>query len=575
MTDFERSKDETIKENSDYLRGSIKEELQKDKPFFEHDNTKLLKFHGIYQQDNRDTRQQRTASKQEKEYIFMIRTKLPQGQLTPQQYLALDEISKKYTNNTLRITTRQTYQFHGVIKGNLYKTLNEINQQLVLTYGGCGDVVRNVMACPVCDIDPSYNLDLGEWAKKISNHFLPRTNSYFEIWINDEKIKLPEVTNPLTLGVDQVEPVYGKTYLPRKFKIGLAMQNDNCTDILTQDIGIVAITERSGLESQVSKLIGFNILVGGGLGFTHNKPETYPRLGSELGFVIPEKLILVLEGIVTIQRDYGDRCERKHARMKYLIDDKGLDWFENELEKRTGFKLEKLRANVNYMPYDHLGWKKQLNGNWYLGIFIENGRIADKEGKKIKTALKEIIERFSPNIRNSPQQNIILTNIKEKDKSKIDKILENYGLYIVNKNLSPLRRNSIACVALPTCGLALAEAERALPGIIDELERLGFGDEEISFRMSGCPNSCSRPPVSEIGIIGMSANKYNIYVGGNMEGTRINKLYAENVRGEDMVSEITKLLNVYRKNKLRHERFGDFSNRFGLDELKALVNKIS
>ena len=519
------TKEELVKENSNYLRGTIKEELAKNTIYFDEINTKLLKFHGIYQQDNRDTRQERIANKLEKEYSFMIRTKLPSGELTSKQYLGLNEICDKYTNKTLRITTRQTIQFHGVIKGNLHKTLNELNKNLILTYGACGDVVRNVMACPVCNIDPKYSVDLTKLAKEISDYLLPNTRSYYEVWINEEKIDL---------GDKEEEPLYGKTYLPRKFKIGLAMPHDNCIDVFTQDIGVVGIGRDQSLQ-------GFNLLVGGGLGHHHNKPETYPRLASELGFIKPDKLIDTLEKIVTIQRDYGTRTNRKHARMKYLIDDRGLDWFKAELEKRIGFKLEPSKKITEYKMCDHLGWNKQINGLWYLGLFIENGRIIDTNERQIKIGLKEIIEKFEPGIRLTPHQNMILTNIKEENKNKINEILAKYKFY-TKETVSELRRNSMACPALPTCGLALAEAERAVPDVIDELEKFGFGDKKVSIRMSGCPNSCSRPPVAEIGIIGMSANKYNIYTGGNFEGTKLNKLFKENIAGENIASEIASLL---------------------------------
>lgn len=521
------AKEELVKEKSNYLRGTIKEELKKSTSCFNETDNKLLKFHGVYQQDNRDIRQERIASKLEKEYSFMIRTKLPAGELTPKQYLGLNKISDKYTNKTLRITTRQTIQFHGIIKGNLHKTLNEINKILILTYGACGDVVRNIMACPVCDIDSEYSVDLTKLAKEISDHLLPNTRAYYEIWVNEEKIDLDN---------GKEEPFYGKTYLPRKFKIGLALPHDNCIDVFTQDIGVVGICNGKLLE-------GFNLLVGGGLGHHHNKPETYPRLASELGFITPDKLIDTLEKIVTIQRDYGTRTNRKHARMKYLIDDRGLDWFKQELEKRIGFKLELSKQITEYKMCDHLGWNKQNNGLWYLGLFIENGRIIDTNSRQIKTGLKEITEKFEVGIRLTPHQNIILTNIKEESKTKIDEMLKKYKIY-TKENVSPLRRNSMACPALPTCGLALAEAERALPNIIDELENLGFGEETVSIRMSGCPNSCSRPPVAEIGIIGMSANKYNIYTGGALEGTRLNKIHKENVAGEKIAEEIAALLKA-------------------------------
>ena len=555
-----KTKEEIIKENSNYLHGNVKDELLKKTSSFNSDNAKILKFHGIYQQDNRDSRQERAEKKLEKEFSFMIRTKLPGGQLTPEQYLGLDEISNKYANKTLRITTRQTIQFHGVIKGNLHKTLNEINKNLVNTYGACGDVVRNVMSCPVCDIDSNHPINLGAIAKEISDYFLPRTRAYYEIWVNEEKIELDNN--------DDVEPLYGKFYLPRKFKIGIALPDDNCIDVFTQDVGLVSVLSNDG-----KGILGYNILVGGGLGHTHNKPETYPRLASELGFIEPEYLIKTIEGIVLIQRDYGSRTDRRHARMKYLIDDKGLEWFKSELAIRTKIKLKPSKPGVKYTFHDHLGWNKQKDGNWYVGIFIENGRIFDSGNILIKTGLKEIIKTYKTNVRATPNQNIILTNIKEADKNQIDKLLDKYGFYRVSKNLSSLRRFSMACPALPTCGLALAEAERTLPSIINELERLGYGDDALSIRMSGCPNSCSRPPVAELGIIGMSADRYNIYVGGSLEGTRLNKLYMEGVTGKNLALEISRLFNTYRGNYKGDEKFGDFCNRVGVENIKSLVSK--
>ncbi|MBI2995156.1 MAG: NADPH-dependent assimilatory sulfite reductase hemoprotein subunit [Candidatus Melainabacteria bacterium] len=535
----EHTKEEIIKGSSNYLRGDIKEELSKDTSHFKEETTKVLKFHGIYQQDNRDTRMQRVSQKIDKEYMFMIRTKLPGGQLTGEQYLGLNSICDKYSNQTLRITTRQTIQFHGVIKGDLNKTLNEINQSLVITYGSCGDTVRNVTACPVCDIDPDCSINLNKLAQEISNHFLPKSRAYYEIWIDGEK----------NTGIEQ-EPLYGKTYLPRKFKIGLALPHDNCVDVFIQDVGVVGICHDKSLW-------GFNILVGGGLGYTHKKPETFPRLGSELCFVTPERLIKTLEKIVTIHRDYGGRVNRKHARLKYLIEDKGINWFRTKLESRTGSKLEPFKKIQNYNVYDHLGWHNQKSDLWYLGLFIENGKICDSDKRKIKTGLKEIVEKFSPDIRLTPQQNIILANIKEEHKDEINKIIEKYKIYTV-ENVSNLRRNSMACPALPTCGLALAEAERALPSIIDELEKLGYGEEMLSLRMSGCPNSCSRTPMAELGIIGISTNRYNIHAGGNFEGTRLNKICKENILGKSVVSEIARLLETYREKRNPNERFGDF-----------------
>ncbi len=544
------TKEEVAKAQSNYLRGTIKEELKENSSHFNETNIKLLKFHGVYQQDDRDTRQERIANKLEKEYSFMIRTKLPSGQLTGKQYLQLNEVCNEYANKTLRITTRQTIQFHGIIKGDLHESLNEINKNLITTYGACGDVVRNVTACPVCDIDLDYSIDLTKIAKEISDHLLPNTRSYYEVWVDEEKIDL---------GNNDEEPLYGKTYLPRKFKIGISLPHDNCIDVFTQDVGIIA-TEG-----------GFNLLIGGGLGHTHNKPETYPRLASELCFTTQEKLLSILENIVKIQKDYGIRTNRKHARLKYLIDDKGVDWFKNELEKRLGYKLESFKKLNDFKTTDHLGWHKQKNGLWYIGLFIENGRILDDSKKQIKTGLKEIIEEFNPDIRLTAHQNIVLVNIKEEDKNKINEKLETYKIF-KEETVSSLRRNSMACPALPTCGLALAEAERYLPNVIDELESLGFKDEVLTLRISGCPNSCSRTPVSELGIIGTSTNKYNVYVGGDFQGTRLNKIYKENVSSQDLVGEIAKLFNAYRENKKTDEGFGNFCTRVSIEKLRLLIN---
>ncbi len=540
-------KEEVVKINSNYLRGTIKEDLKKNTSIFSEDDIKLLKFHGTYQQDDRDKRAQLTAEGKEKAYSFMIRTKLPGGELSAKQYLGLHGICEKYANQTLRITTRQTIQFHGIIKGELKSSIAEINKKLINTYGACGDVVRNIMAPPVSDIDPDYPMDLCKLARDLSEYLTPNTRAYYEIWVDEEKIDLSK---------KEEEPIYGKTYLPRKFKIGIAIPEDNSIDLFTQDVGIIA------LEG------GFNILLGGGLGHSHNKPETYPRLADDFCFVNPDDLVKVVTAIVLIQRDHGCRENRKHARMKYLVDDKGLDWFKSEVEKRVGFKLQSFKKINSYKTRDYLGWHKQKNGNWYLGLFIENGRIYDGADKKIKTGLKEIIEKFNPGVRLTPQQNIILTNINEKDKSAIDKLIQEYNISTL-ETVSPLRRNSISCVSLPTCGLALAEAERYLPKVITELEKLGYAQESLTIRMSGCPNSCSRPPVAELGIIGLSANKYNVYIGGDFDGKRLNKIYLESVSSNNLVSEIAKLFKVYREKRNPGERFGDFCNRVGVENLKT------
>lgn len=528
--------EEILKENSNFLRGTLKKELAEESAKFNGDNSKLLKFHGIYQQDDRDLRKKLLTEKKEKAYSLMIRTKLPGGKLAAKQYLILDSIADQYTNKTLRLTTRQTIQYHGVLKKNIKKTVQEINKLLINSYGACGDVVRNVMAPPVSDIDSDYPEDLIKTADEISNYFLPESRAYYEVWLEDEN------GERISDGIERIEneSIYGKTYLPRKFKIGIGTTFDNSTDIFTQDIGIVAIINNN-------KIDGFNVYVGGGLGHHHNKPETYPRLASPLCFCDKKDLLNITEKIVEIQRDFGCRENRKHARFKYLIDDKGLDWFKEEIEKRLGFKLNPVYPVNEFKSRDYLGWHKQKNGDWYLGIFVENGRLKDQEKIQTKSGIRKIVEKFSCNVRISPQQNIILCDIKEKDKIAIDDIISDSGFYVYGKTLSNLRRNSIACVSMPTCSLAIAEAERFLPSLITELENMGYGGKEVTIRISGCPNSCSRAPVAQIGMIGTSLNKYNLYSGGEFNGTKLNKIAKENVSSEDLAKEIGKLIDLLKE----------------------------
>lgn len=558
-TDKNKSKVEIIKENSNNLRGSIAQQLAEDKDDFDREGYELLKFHGIYQQDDRDLRQERKKEGKGKKYIFMLRTKNPGGgELTSRQWLAHDEIADKYGNGNFRITTRQDIQFHGVGKENLRSTIKYLNKHLIPTYGACGDSNRNTVADPISNIRKGSKIDLQKWAKLISNQFNYRSNAYYDIWLDGE---LYQNTDPEK---DETENIYGNAYLPRKFKIGLAQPIDNSVDVHTNDIGIVAIIN--------DKHEGFNILVGGGLGSHHKQPKTYPRHASPLAFVTGDKLLDVVTRIVEFQRDNGDRKDRKHARLKYVVEEWGIEKVKKDLEKRLGYNLDPPKQGIQLkQPTDHYGWHKQNTpGLWYLGLFIENGRIKDTENIKLKSGLREIIKKYNLEVRLSPLQDVILTNIKEQNKGNIDSMLLEFGIK-THKDYSTLRLNSMACPALPTCGLALAESERVMPSIIKELEKRGYGKEDIKIRMSGCPNACSRPTTSEIGIMGVSPEKYNIYLGGDYQGTRLNTIFDELIKDVEIPTLICNLIDIYREHKKGNEQFGDFCNRFGNKKLKSIL----
>ncbi len=555
MGGIEKSRVEVIKENSNGLRGSIAEELGKETDHFSHEDYQILKFHGIYQQDDRDLRQELKKEGKDKKYIFMIRTKHPGGELSADQWQVLNRISDQCADGTLRITTRQDIQFHGVGKENLKRAIQLLNSEKISTYGACGDGNRNTVACPVSDIRKESSFDAQKWANLISERLSYKSKSYYEIWVDDERI--PEE--------DEAETIYGKTYLPRKFKIGIGHPDDNCIDVHTHDIGIVPVLDGS--------LLGFNVMVGGGLGSTHRQAKTYPRLGDPIAFVEPERLLDTVTRIVEFQRDNGDRADRKHARLKYVVEEWGVQRVRNELETRLGHKLSDSKPVKLSNIENHLGWHEQnTQGLWYLGIFVENGRIKDTNDSKMKTGLREIVQNFRTGIRLTPLQDIVLTNIPS---GKIGAIRSELKLYRIKteNEYSRLRINAMACPALPTCGLALAESERYLPSLIDELEKRGYGEEDIKVRMSGCPNSCSRPPVAEIGIIGTSPHKYNIYIGGNYEGTRLNKLFEEHVDDSLLADRIGSLIDLYNGMKSGDERMGDFCDRIGLETIKSMINE--
>lgn len=552
MDNQKLSKVETIKEQSNYLRGTIAEELQQDTPNFSEDNAVLMKAHGLYQQHDRDVRGTKVHS-------VMIRWRIPAGQISAEQYLVLDDLATRYANGSIRLTTRETVQFHGALKGNLKPMLQNIHQILLTSLGACGDVVRNVTACPA-PFQSRASVQITGYARQISEHFLPRGGAYGEIWLDGEKIDLNEPA-------EKVEPFYGKSYLPRKFKIALAYQGDNCLDLFTNDVGVIAVVEDDALK-------GFNILVGGGLGMNHTQPETFPRLSDPLGFVQPDQLIPVVEQIIAVYRDNGDRADRKHSRIKYLIHDWGIDRFRSEVEARLGYKLAPSAPLPPFEAHLHLGWHSQGDGRWFLGVSIENGRIHDTNTMRLKSALAEIARKFQPDFAITANQDLLITNLPPEAQLPVETILHSHGVRLP-RELSSLQVHSMACVALPTCSLAITEGERALPSLVDLLERelaqIGLENEPITMRMTGCPNGCARPYVADIGLVGRSLNKYSIFLGGRSDGTRLNKLYKDLVPVDAIIPTLLPLLTHFKNTRHEGETFGDFCVRVGFSELESLV----
>ena len=545
---------ETIKEKSRFLRGTIAEGLKD--PLtgaISEDDNKLLKFHGSYQQDDRDIRNERRKKKLEPAYQFMVRVRIPGGVATPEQWLVMDELAQKYGNGTLRMTTRQTFQMHGILKWNLKQAIREMNDALMTTLAACGDVNRNVM-CNPNPYQSDVHAEVYEWAKKTSDHLLPRTSAYHEIWLEDEKIID-------TKEQEEAEPLYGPTYLPRKFKIGFAVPPSNDVDIFSQDLGFIAILNEGKLE-------GFNVAVGGGMGMTHGDPKTYPQLARIIGFCTPNQVIEVAEKVVSIQRDYGNRANRKNARFKYTIDARGLDWIKSELNERLGWDLGEARPFHFDHNGDRYGWI-QGDGKWHLTLFVQSGRIKDIDGYPLMTGLREIAKIHQGEFRLTPNQNVIISNVTDEMKGKIDELVEKYHL-TDGKHASALRRNSMSCVAFPTCGLAMAEAERYLPELLGKIEEIldeaGLREEEIVIRMSGCPNGCSRPALAEMAFIGKGPGKYNLYLGGSFTGDRLACLYKENIGEEEILASLRPILLQYAKERQEGEHFGDFVIRAGIVE---------
>lgn len=538
---------ERIKKESNYLEGTLRESIQdRLSAGINDDDNRLMKFHGSYLQDNRDLRNERQKQKLEPAYGFMLRVRAPGGVVSSEQWLVLEDLAERYAHGALKLTTRQSFQMHGILKWNMKTTIQEINNTLLNTLAACGDVNRNVM-CNPNPYQSDIHSEVYELASTLSNYLLPRTRAYHEIWLDEEKVAgTPEV--------EEVEPIYGPLYLPRKFKIGIAVPPSNDIDVFSQDLGLIAIVEEG-------RLIGFNIAIGGGMGFTHGDKATYPQVAKVIGFCTPDKIVEVAEKTITIQRDYGNRAIRKNARFKYTIDRLGIEVVKEELENRLGWKLEEAKPYHFDHNGDRYGWVEGSNGKWHFTLFVQNGRVKDFPDYKLKSGLREIAKIHTGDFRLTANQNLIIANISSGEKEEISKLLEQYGL-TDGKFHSALRRNSMACVALPTCGLAMAESQRYLPGLIDKIEEIldenGLREEEMTIRMTGCPNGCARPALAEIAFMGKAPGKYNMYLGGAFNGSRLNKMYRENIGEEEILSELRVLLSRYAKERLEGEHFGDF-----------------
>ncbi|MDJ0633033.1 MAG: sulfite reductase, ferredoxin dependent [Xenococcaceae cyanobacterium MO_188.B29] len=566
------SRIEKIKANSNFLREPLATELLQDTNHFSEAALQILKFHGSYQQDNRDNR----VKGQEKDYQMMLRTRTPGGFVPPQFYLALDRLSEVYGNQTLRATSRQAFQMHGILKQDLKTVIADIIRSMGSTLGACGDLNRNVMAPPAPFKNrPEYKY-AWEYGNKVANLFTPQTGAYYEIWLDGEKIISAEETPEqkaarqqdlnAEIFTDSVEPLYGTNYLPRKFKCCVTVPGDNSVDVYTHDLSLVVIT------NQDNKLEGFNVLTGGGMGRTHNKEETFARLSDPLGYVAKNDIYKLLKAIGAIQRDYGDRSNRLHARMKYLIHEWGIDKFKTKVESYFGKVLQPFQELPPWKYQDFLGWHEQGDGKLFLGIPVENGRVQDKDNLKLKTALRKIVEHVNLPLRLTPNHNIILYEIERSQKSEITAILEAHGVTTNPEQLDGLNRYSMACPALPTCGLAITESERALPGVLQRihslLKKLDMADEELVIRMTGCPNGCVRPYLAELGFVGSAPETYQVWLGGTPDGTKLAQPYVQKLKMENLEAFLEPIFVYFQANRELKESFGAFCNRIGFEVLR-------
>jgi len=559
---------EKIKAQSNYLRGKIAEELANTDDAFSGDTTQLLKHHGMYQQDDRDQRSAKSADgrKSAKAYSLMIRIKVPGGKLTSEQLLAQLDLCDELGNTTARITDRQDLQLHGVLKRNVRQAIARINAVQLTTLGACGDVERNVMCCPAPIATDSVRAQMQELAERVSTHFLPRSRAYHEIWLGDPDTGEREQFAPPP---EVIEPLYSASSLPRKFKTAMALANDNCVDVYANDLGLVAI-------SSGGRILGYNVLVGGGMGVTPSNKNTFPALAKPLAFVQPDEVIDVATAVLKVYRDFGDRTDRKRARIKYLVADWGLERFRAKVEEYLGRTLPPSHPEPVSEYHDHLGWHEQGDGRWFYGLNVENGRILDRPGWTLKAALREICATLRPGIRLTPQQSILFTDLAAETRPQLEEILRRHGVKL-SEEISLARRHSMACVALPTCPLAVTESERIMPALIDQLEtellRLGLEGEEFTTRMTGCPNGCSRPYNADIGLVGKTAGKYTMYLGGHPLGDRLAFVYKDLVPLAEIVPTLVPVLAAFKQGRIEDETLGDFCHRLGREGLEAATQE--
>lgn len=546
---------EVIKDAIPTLAGNIAATVASGTDQFSADDQQFIKFHGLYQQDDRDLR------KTQKKFIMMIRGRIPGGIMTPAQWITFDDLAGIYGNNTLRITTRQSIQFHGVVMAGLGPLIKKINECLLSTLAACGDVNRNITASPTPAQTTARAAMIAD-VHRVVAALAPQTKAYHSIWLDGVQLNLDDPANK-----DFVDPLYGKTYLPRKFKAAFVLPPNNDMDVFTNDLGFIGIVENG-------QLVGYNLAVGGGLGRSHGNSATYPRLADVMGFLKPEQAVAVAKAVLTVHRDFGDRTDRKHARLKYVVAEKGVDFVRNEIEQRAGFKLEPARAYQFTTTSDAYGWHKAVDGTNFLTLFVETGRIKDTDKARQKTALRRVAEKFGNlEFRLTGNQNVLLANVSDADKPAINALLAEHGVRTENQ-ASLLHGNSMACPALPTCGLALAESERALPGLVDRIEKLcgdlGLGAEEIVIRSTGCPNGCARPYMAEIAFVGKAPGRYQLWLGGNASGTRLNKLFKDVIKEAELETELRPVLARFATERTVSERFGDWCDRVLLKEAAAV-----
>ena len=560
------SKVEHAKADSRQLRSTIADELRNGEPVFSPQAALTLKFHGTYSQDDRDTRSERRAAGLGPDAFCMVRTGIPGGVLSAEQYLAMDKLADTVGNGTLRVTTRQDIQFHRIAKADLHELIRTLNDNLVTTLAACGDVVRNTTACPA-PLAGGARAELAAWAQVVSRHFKQKTRGYYEIWVDGERAvtAAPAADAGPPAATPAEEPLYGEVYLPRKFKIGFSAPGDNCTDVLINDVAVVPMLDGDAIRA-------FTLFVGGGMGKTHGKPETYPRLATPLTTVPPDELIATCEAVVALHRDHGDRSNREHARLKYVVDDLGEERVREIVAGHLGRPLRPAEDVVLDAADDHLGWHRQAGGGWFLGVKVASGRVADVGPERVRSGLRAVVERYGASVRFTAREDVLLCDVDEADRGGVDALLAEHGVAPVDE-WAPIARSSFACPALPTCGLALTDAERVLPAVLAELHDacvdLGLGALDAHVRMTGCPNGCARPYTTEIGIVGRGKQRYDIHLGGDQVGARLNAMFCENVPLGSLVDVLRPVLARYAGEREEGQGFGDWCHTVGVDVLRA------